>query len=233
MVAGSPAFRGPVGVRPTGPVRVVPILPTSTTFAFAIPSFQITTTRSLLSDTDFATLGIVVTAQDGTQLSTYGPSTVSLGDVGNGGHWLGLLVTGIDVPAGASMKVSFTIMNKGSSQLKDKVVEDLNKVCEGIIGALAGGQLAGMSHTPSPTNDDPNPQPAQDAIPAWEAAVGAVLALGIMEAIDALFADCDGWVVTELLTITRSDLDQSTGDALWTWSTRYAGTDSAVGCGDN
>jgi len=127
--------------------KILPALPpTTTTFSFGVPSFQITTTRALLSDTDFATLGIVVAAEDGEQLSMYGPTTVSVGDVGNGSHWLGMLVSGIDVPDGATMNVSFTIMNKGSSQLKDEIAHDLDMVCEGILGALAGGQLASLSH---------------------------------------------------------------------------------------
>jgi hypothetical protein len=54
-----------------------------------------------------------------------------------------------------------------------------------------------------------------------------------MEAIDALLADCDGWVVTELLKFGRADLDGSTDDAIWTWSTAYPGTESPDGCGDS
>jgi len=60
-----------------------------------------------------------------------------------------------------------------------------------------------------------------------------LLTIGVKEALDALLADCDGWVVTDVIKISRSDLDQSTSNAIFTWSTGYPGTDSAVGCGDN
>jgi hypothetical protein len=94
--------RGLVRAHQVLPTKVVEIPPATTTFSFAVPSFEITTTRALFSDTDFATLGIVVTDQSGNELNTYGPTTVSLGDLGNGSHSLGMLGSSVRWRAGSS-----------------------------------------------------------------------------------------------------------------------------------
>jgi PASTA domain len=214
--------------------------PAPAMYDFVVPSFRITTTRSLENDTDFASLAIAALAADGTTLQTYGPVTQSLGDLGNGTHGLDLALRGIEVPGGGSLGIVFTIANKGSSSVKNTIVGDLNTVCAGIVGALASGQLAGIATSGTPavaatatsTAVAATP-PAAIAIPLWEAAVGAALAVGLLDLITILFADCDGWVVNATMQIGSLELQQMASQAPWEWTTDYPGSDSPTGCGAN
>jgi hypothetical protein len=223
-------------------VKAFPDLPPPTvTFNLAIPAFHIKKTRSRDTDTDYATLGVNVFSADGTQINTYGPTTQKIGDVGNGDHGLYMLVTGINVPPGATMGISFTIANRGSSDGVNTFVNGLNSVCAAILGALAGGQLAGYRtdaqppQPPSPTNPQGTPaMPSQSqAIPAW---VASLLAAGIL-VVDGLLnyflADCDGICVTDLITIGRAELDQMATQDWWSFDRHYAGENTPIGCGDN
>lgn len=114
-------------------------------YDFAAPAMWIQSTRSPSSDTDYATLGIVAVAPDGTTVGTYGPITRTLGDVGSGPVDLSMALTGIDVPDGGSMGVVFTVMNKGSFSGGGSIETVLDTVCAGIMGALASGQIAGLA----------------------------------------------------------------------------------------
>ena len=222
-------------------VKAFPDLPLPVTFNLAIPRFNIKKTRSRSTDTDYATLGVNVFAPDGTQTNMYGPTTQKIGDVGNGDHDIYLLVTGIDVPPGATMGISFTITNKGGlSGPANTFVNGLNAVSSAILGALAGGQLAGYrtdaqpAQPPSPTNPAGTPaMPSQSqAIPAW---IAALITAGIL-VVDVLLtyflADCDGMCVTDLITIGRTELDQMALQDWWSFDRHYAGEDTPFGCGD-
>lgn len=192
-------------------------------YDFAVPAMWIQGTRSPFSDTDYATLGIVAVAPDGTTIGTYGPVTRALGDVGSGSVDLSMALSDIDVPDGGSMGVVFTVMNKGSFSGGGSIETALDTVCAGIMGALAGGQLAGATTAAG----------AAIAIPLWEAALAAAGVLAIMEGVHLLFLDCDGWVVNGTTTLGRTELDQIAGQATWGWSTHYHGSDSPDGCGSN
>jgi hypothetical protein len=220
---------------------VLPDLPPPpVTFNLAIPKFHIKKTRARDTDTNYATLGVNVFAADGTQLNTYGPTTQKIGDVGNGDHPLYMLVTDINVPPGATMGISFTIVNRGSSDGVNTFINDLNSVCSGILGALAGGQLAGYrtapqpAQPPSPTNPQGTSEmPSQSkAIPGWVAAVAAVGILVVDSILNYLLADCDGMCVTDLITIGRKELDQMASPG-WSFDRHYAGENTPIGCGDN
>ena len=229
-------------VHPVTPVKALPpdLPPGPVTFNFAIPSINIAKTRSRDNDTDFATLGIVVYAADGTQLNTYGPSTLKLGDLGNGAHGLYMLSTGIEVPDGAKMGVSFTIANNGSSSAVDTFVNALNEVAAGVLGALASGQIAGYATdakpgTPAtPTTPAQDPTPAQaKAIDTWVALLAEIGTLAVVGLVNYFLADCDGMVVTDLLTYGRPELDQAAAQDWWSLDRNYPGSDSPVGCRGN
>jgi hypothetical protein len=211
------------------PVHVVgSLLPpsTSVTYSFWVPEFVIHNTRSLIDDTDFATLGAVVTAADGTQVAQYGPTTVSLGDVDNGTHALNMHIAGIPVPEGGSVAVAFTILNKGSSKAADDIDKALNEFGNSILQALLGG---GMNKGAAGSAGGSGIL----ALSGWEAALAKALGPLVLQGIEDLLADCDGLVVTESLTLSEGELAARAGQAPWTWSTEYKGTNSADGCGAN
>jgi hypothetical protein len=213
----SPAFH---------PVHVVgSLLPpsTSVTYSFWVPEFVIHNTRALIDDTDFATLGAVVTAADGTQLAQYGPTTVSLGDVDNGTHALNMHIAGISVPEGGSVAVAFTILNKGSSKAATDIDKALNEFGNSILQALLGG---GMNKGATGSAGGSGIL----GLSGWEAALAKALGPLVLQGIEDLLADCDGLVVTESLTLSESQLAAQAGQAPWTWSTEYKGTD-APNCG--
>jgi hypothetical protein len=188
---------------PTKPISVFGSLraqpPTGVTYSFWVPQFVIHTTRALLNDTDFATLGVAVTAADGTTVAQYGPATMSLGDLGDGTHALNMHVAGISVPEGGSMAVAFTILNHGSP----KAVSDIDSVLtefgsnilkaltsgkmgQGDSGAAAGAGILGLSD--------------------WEEELAALLGPVVLQGIEDLLADCDGLVVTGSLSLSASEL---------------------------
>lgn len=209
-------------------------------YNFVVPSFVINNTRSTINDTDYASLGVVSLAPDGTTVGTYGPITQSLGDLDEGPVTLNMVLTDIDVPDGGSMGVVFTMMNKGWWSGKGTIEDALNTVCAGIIGALAGGQIAGFkteatSGTPATTTTPaiPPTPPAAIAMPIWVAALAVIGVVAIMEGVKLLLVDCDGWVVNATMQIGRVELDQAASQAVWQWSTRYPGSDSPEGCGSN
>jgi hypothetical protein len=210
------------------PVHVVgSLLPpsTSVTYSIWVPEFVINTTRARFNDTDFATLGAVVTAADGTQLAQYGPTTVSLGDVGDGTHILNMHVAGISVPEGGTVAVAFTILNKGSSKLADDIDKVLNEFGSSILKALTSG---GMKQGGGGSSGG-----GILGVGGWEGTLVSILGAPVLQGIEDLLASCDGLVVTESLTLSESQLAAQAGQAPWTWSTEYKGTNSADGCGPN
>src|SRR5271156_5843056 len=90
------------------------------TFDFRVSSINVTQARSggplQKGDTDYATLAINALAADGTIITQYGPITRKLGDqVGNNSVIdPQMSLTGLAVPEGGSLAVSFVVLNKGA-----------------------------------------------------------------------------------------------------------------------
>ncbi len=205
-------------------------------YNFVVPSLVINKVRSTFTDTDYASLSITTLAPDGTTVGNYGPISLSLGDLGEGHNPVGMnmALTDIDVPDGGSMGIVFIVMNKGSWSGQGTIESALNTVCAGIIGALASGQLAGVATSgTAATATAAAVPPAAIAIPLWEAALAVIGVAAIMEGLDLLLVDCDGWVVNATMQIGRVELDQAASQTIWQWSTQYPGSDSPVGCGPN
>ena len=202
-------------------------------YDFGVPSLVINNQRALIHDSDYASLGIVTLAPDGTQLKTYGPVSKFLGDHGKGAVTVGLGFTDIDVPDGGSMGVVFTVINKGHGS--GTTTDALNVLCAGIVGALASGQLAGVSLTYSATGTGVYDTfiASAVAIPAWEAAVGIAVGLAVLEALHLILANCDGVVVPGTIQFGRGTLDEVASQGPWDVTVRYPGSESPEGCGAN
>jgi hypothetical protein len=210
-----------------GPVPAQP--PTGVTYSFWVPGFVIRTTRALFNDTDFATLGVAVTAADGTQVAQYGPTTVSLGDLGDGTYPLNMHVAGVSVPEGGSMAVAFTILNHRSSKTKQDIEAVLNEFAASILQALASGGMKGGAAGAAGSADGAGIL----GLSGREAVLVEILGPAVLQGTGDLLAGCDGLVVTESLTITQTELAAKAGQVPWTWSTEYKGTNSPGGCGAN
>jgi hypothetical protein len=229
-------IRPVVAPRP-GPGRppVDPPPPPAPTFDFTVSSLTVKNPRSLSSDTDFATLAINVLAADSTVVTQYGPVVQSLGDLGKGQSIQpNMSLTGIAVPDGGSIAVSFVVVNKGGWSWDSKVIDALELTGAAVLGALAQGQIA------APTSVTAAATASSDAVTTSTAsvslpvviAVGAAI-VGFLEGINILFADCDGTVVPGLMTIGKTELLQFAAPGAWQIIYDYPGTDSADGCGAN
>jgi len=154
--------------------------------------------------------------------------------VSSGPVTLGMEITDIDVPDNGSMAVVITVMNKGTWSGRGTIVDGLDKIASGIVGALAGGQLAEETY---PATKDPNGNmtspPSQKPISPWWAGLISLGILAVVEGIDLIWTDCDGWVVNGTMMFGRADLDQMASQATWSWTAPYPGSDSPVGCGSN
>jgi hypothetical protein len=200
-------------------------------YNFNVPSMQIRGTRSPWTDTDYATLAITTVDSVGTTVGTYGPISQSLGGVHSGYHGLSMELTDIDVPDGGTMNVVFTVMNKGTWSARGSILDALDKVAAGIVGALAGGQLAGVTNPPTKNPDGTMTPPSQAAMSPWWAGLIALGVLAIIEGVDLVWVDCDGWVVNGSMVFGRADLDEMASKAPWSWTANYPGSDSPDLCG--
>lgn len=131
------------------------------------------------------------------------------------------------------MGIVFTIMNKGTWSGRKPIIDALGDTTLAIVGALAGGQLAGHATEPTVNPDGTVNPPQSTPIGPWWAALLGLGLLGIWEGLNFFWADCDGWVVNATMKIGKTELDQNAVQSPWWWTTLYPGDDSPEGCGDN
>jgi PASTA domain len=195
--------------------------PPRVTFDFSVALMTVKNPRSPETDTDFATLAITTLAPDGTEITKYGPTSKSLGDLGKGKKINpGMSLKGIDVPDGGSVAFAFLVMNKGAWAALSTALETMDLIGSGVVGALSQGQIAA---TDAGSNDV--------AFPEVVAAIAGIAV--ILEAAKLIFADCDGVVVPGLMTIGRTELLSNAVAQPWEMTVDYPGTDSPDGCGAN
>ncbi|HEY3959668.1 MAG TPA: PASTA domain-containing protein [Solirubrobacteraceae bacterium] len=196
--------------------------PPRVTFDFSVALMTINNPRSPETDTDFATLAITTLAPDGTEITKYGPTSKSLGDLGKGEEVNpGMSLKGIDVPDGGSVAFAFVVLNKGAWAGLSAVLDTMDLIGSGVVGALSQGQIAATDAAGS----------ADVAFPEVVAVIAGIAV--ILEAAKLIFADCDGVVVPGLMKIGRTELLSNAGSQPWEMTVDYPGTDSHDGCGAN
>ncbi len=201
----------------TATEKFEPIPPPRVTFDFSVPLVTVKNPRSPKSDTDFATLAITTLAPDGTEITKYGPTSKSLGDLGKSRSvHPGLPLTGVDVPDGGSVAFAFVVLNKGAWAGLSTALDSMDLIGSGVVGALAQGSIAGVGSV---------------GLPWVLTTVAGIVA--VLETAKVIFADCDGVVVPGLMTIGRTELLSSTVSRPWEMTVDYPGTDSPDGCGAN
>jgi hypothetical protein len=205
------------------------------TFDFTVSSLTVKNPRSLFDDTDFANLAISVLAADNTVIKQYGPIAQSLGNLGKGlSINPKMSLTGIAVPDGGSIAISYVVVNKGGWDWDSKAIDAMGLAGSAVLGALAQGTIAGatvVTQAATATTAAVTTSTASVALP-YVIAVGAAI-IAVLEGLSILFADCDGTVVTGAMTIGKTELLQYAATGSWQIIIDYPGTDSADGCGAN
>lgn len=177
-------------------------------FSFVLDSFQIATTRSWGSDTDYVSFTVVVTPKGGEGT----PLTVSkaMGDVNDGDHPVNLSFPNIQVNPGDTVLLNYVILNfgHGNPGTALSLVENAGIKIAKILG------------------------------PDFGQALGSLLGLNFFETLAEQFvillnADCDGPVAAEQVSFTFEDLVAGTAHGPLTRTTDHPGTDSPSGCGSN
>jgi len=186
------------------------------TFEFSVPSLTVKNPRAPENDTDFATIAAVVLAPDGTQIAKYGPTSAYLGNLGKGQTIdPGMSLTGIDVPDGGSVALTFVVVNRGAWEGDSQALTDMDAVGEAVIKDLGQDAIAGGS------------------LEIWPDAPLIILVVGALAALSIIFADCDGTVVAGAMTIGQAELLSNAVEQPWTMTQDYPGSDSPIGCGAN
>jgi PASTA domain len=202
------------------PLKPPLVPPPPVTFDFSVPSLTVKNPRALETDTDFATIAAAVLAPDGTQIAKYGPTSAFLGNLGKGRTIdPGMSLTGIDVPDGGSVALTFVVVNRGAWEGDSQALTDMDAVGGAVIGALIQGSIAGTG--------------AAVTISIFPAVALTTLVLGALAGLSIVFADCDGTVVAGGMTIGQAELLSNAVEQPWTMTQDYPGTDSAIGCGAN
>jgi PASTA domain len=204
------------------------------TFDFTVSSLMVKNPRSLFNDSDYATLAINVLAADNTVIQQYGPVARSLGNLGKGAAIdPKMSLTGIPVPDGGSLAVSFVIVNKGGWSWDSDVINALELAGSAVLGALVQGTIVAPASTSAATatTGAVTTTTATVTLP-WVLGVGAAI-IAALEAINILFADCDGTVVPGVLSLGQAELLQYAATGSWNLIYDYPGTDSPDGCGAN
>jgi hypothetical protein len=197
---------------------ITSLLPPPLTFDFSVPSLTVKNPRSLENDTDFATIAAAVLAPDGTQIAKYGPTSKYLGHLGKGRTIdPGMALTGIDVPDGGSVLLTFVVVNRGAWEGDSQALQDMDAVGNAVMGALIQGSIVGVD----------------DDIALGPAIALTALVVGVLEGLSIIFADCDGTVVSGATSIGKTELLSNAVEQPWQMTEDYPGTDSAVGCGAN
>jgi hypothetical protein len=213
QLAGKPPPGRPILKPPLKPPLVPP---PPVTFEFSVPSLTVKNPRAPENDTDFATIAAVVLAPDGTQIAKYGPTSAYLGNLGKGQTIdPGMSLTGIDVPDGGSVALTFVVVNRGAWEGDSQALTDMDAVGEAVIKDLGQDAIAGGS------------------LEIWPDAPLIILVVGALAALSVIFADCDGTVVAGAMTIGQAELLSNAVEQPWTMTQDYPGSDSPIGCGAN
>lgn len=166
------------------------------TFRFSLDSFEILDTRSVHNDTDSVEITIRVGARPPQTL------TKSMGDVNNGTHNVGLAFAPVNVDLSDFVVFNYVILNGGHSDQKtiddnltqaantlaNKGVEAAAKAIGQGLTALIGAEIGGA------------------VLPVVGSILGAAAGWLVGELTSLIFANCDGLVAAEQISLTGVEL---------------------------
>lgn len=225
-----PGQAPPAESTPRLPTIHPPVFPPPVTFDFSVPSLTVKNPRAPFTDTDFATIAAATLAPDGTQIAKYGPTSKYLGDLGKGRSLdPGMSLTGIDVPDGGTVALTFVVVNRGAWAGDSQALDAMDAVGGAVIGALIQGSIAG---TPVAAGAAAGAT-STVTVTIFPAVALTALVLGVLAGLSIIFADCDGTVVAGAMTIGKTELLSMAVQQPWEMTDDYPGTDSPFGCGSN
>lgn len=202
--------------RPMQHSEIGVLVPTTTTYTFALNYFKIADTRSVHQDTDFVSVALAVGSKPPITLPTK-----SMGNLNNGTYQVNLSIPNVAVAPTEVASFSYGIVNTGYA--KDSVEQALSKF---VAAAASKGASAGAAAIGT----------------AAGGPLGSLLSLGASQAfgwlagkIDGIvFANCDGPVAAGNHAFTGAQLAaQTAGGKVITALDPQKGSDSATGCGSN
>jgi hypothetical protein len=141
------------------------------------------------------------------------------------------------VPDGGSLAVSFVVVNKGgwtsAGVWSSDAINALELAGSAVLGALVQGTIVAPASTTAATTTTAavTTTTATVTLP-WVIGIGAAI-IAALEAINILFADCDGTVVPGVLSLGETELLQYASTGSWNIIYDYPGTNSPDGCGAN
>ncbi len=197
-------------------------------FSFTLDSFEITTTRSLIDDTDWVSFTLVVNPQ-GSQGT---PQTLvkSMGAINNGIHTVDLAFENIDVNPTDTVVLNYLIVNYENFSLSG------NAPIENTM-ASAGALLATLVTVPNPPGGDieiPQLSSALPVLSGWLSGEFYDLSSQDEPGGNPIgFPGCDGAVAAEQDTFDYQDLLARTSDYRFDQNTVHSGSPSPEGCGTN
>jgi hypothetical protein len=233
---------------PTAPPTAPPIggggggggSPPPATFDFFVSSMNVIKSRTGHGqDTDYATLSINALAADNTVITRYPPITRSLGNIG-GNSTINpqMSLTGLAVPEGGSLAVSFVVVNNGSWAADSTAINALELAGSAVLGALIQGAIVSPGGTAATTATaggltGVTAATTTTAISFSGAVEAAAVIIVALEAINILLVDCDGTVVPGALSLGQTELLEYATTGPWNITVAYPGTDSPPFCGPN
>lgn len=175
----------------------LPGLGVAQTYDIVFNGFRIDNTRSRHEDTLYASLSLKVGA------TQYPSQTKFLGNKNNGTFPVGLVFSGVAIPAdGTPVTIAWSMVNNGHGD---------STAIQNALGSAADGVVRGSG---------------QDVTANFIAAL-------IQAGLGVFFANCDGLVAAGKYSGTGADLASMTRSAEKSISTDHTGTGSPGGCGSN
>jgi PASTA domain len=190
-------------------------------FSFVLDSFQITSTRSLLEDTDYVSFTLVVNPQggQGTPLQT---QVKSMGSINNGSYSVSLSFDNVPVNPTDTVVFNYLIYNSSIPETNARVM--VEETMEAVGVDLS--KITTVSIPPSGSVTLHNEQSSLLPLQGWLLGEFNTLIL-------AGGGLCDGTVAAEQDTYTGEDLLAKTASGQFSQKTVHNGSSSPVGCGGN
>lgn len=192
--------------------------PPAGVYTFTLDGFQITNTRSVFDDTDYASIAVAV----GNNPPITVPA-VSLGSIDNGVYSVHLQIPNVTVQSGQAVSFSYAIVNSGYKQdtLEQDLISWIGRAAQKAAAVGAADLAAGLTG---------NTSAASLASQVGQQAGG----WAINQLLGIIFADCDGTVAAGDHIFSGAQLANDTNGGLTYWQhDNNPGTDSPAGCGSN
>lgn len=194
-------------------------------YTATLHTVHIDNTRSRHNDTDSVSFTVV----SGEKINH--TQSLSLGDVNNGDHSVGISFPLLLSDSAQPLVLSYVVYNGGTSQLPQTLEQLTEKAADGALDDILDPSppVSSASDYGTGSSDEMWPEPGS-------ANVGWLTALSYLGIADFIFPDCDGLVAFDTIGHTLNQWDQAIDvatNSTYRASIRYPGSNSPAGCGSN